>query len=68
MALGGGGGGGLCQLKGKKLLLIDSDADPVSRYETVLDGLAQQDGLDKIYILPRLREELDRARSDRRTF
>lgn len=68
VALDGGEGGGFCRLKDKKLLLVDSQADTVSRYQTVLGALAQQDGLDQIYILPSLREELDRARPDQGTF
>jgi len=57
-----GAGGGLCRVKGRQILFVDADADVENRFETVLTALADQDGLDNMFILPQLREQLDRAR------
>jgi len=57
-----GAGGGLCRVKGRQILFVDADADVENRFETVLTALADQDGLDSMFILPQLREQLDRAR------
>jgi len=59
-SLGGGGGGGLCRLRGRPVVFIDRDADPPSRYAAVLDALRNLDGLDALYVLPEVREDLQR--------
>lgn len=39
--LAGGGGGG-CELKGRKLLFLDLDLDPVEQLEQVVDALRRE--------------------------
>lgn len=58
----GGDGGGLCQLKGRRLLFIDTSADLETRYERTLRGLAALPDLDDTYIRPEIREEMDPLR------
>ena len=58
----GGDGGGMCLLKGKRVLFIDTTADSATRYERSLTNLAQLPEINGIYVLPELREEFDRVR------
>ncbi len=60
----GGNGGGLCAFKGKSVLFIDLDADPVSRYEKLLFNMSEF-GLDDIYVLPEIRDDIEKANMDR---
>ena len=58
----GGTGGGLCQLKGKSIMFIDMDSEPVRRYETLLSAMVGFD-IDSLYILPEIRDDIDELKS-----
>lgn len=58
----GGDGGGLCNLKGRRILFMDCDADLPTRYSRSLRGLAQLPEIDSIFILPELRDDLNALR------
>lgn len=58
----GGEGGGLCVIKGKKVLYLDTSADPVTQCEKCLADLASLPEIDNLHVAPFLREALDRAR------
>lgn len=58
----GGEGGGLCAIKGRRVLYVDSSADVVTQCEKSLTDLASLPELDDMHVAPFLREALDRAR------
>ncbi len=57
-----GNGGGLCVLRGRRVLFVDTSAEPEQRYERLVRALAPLPELDNLYIAPELREELDAGR------
>src|SRR5262245_13719701 len=59
----GGSGGGLCMLKGRRVLFVDTLADAETRYERVLAALAPLRELDATYLRPDVREEIERMRA-----
>ncbi len=58
----GGDGGGLCTLRGQQVLFVDTQADLQSRYEKTLGALAALGDLDKHYVLPEIRQDLQKYR------
>ncbi len=58
-----GEGGGLCRIKGRTVLFIDTLADPASRLERCLEALAGVPGIDEHYLRPDSREQNDRIRA-----
>ena len=56
----GGEGGGVCHFSGKHLFFMDLDADFQTQYASALSGLANIDGLDNMFILPKIRADLDK--------
>jgi len=58
----GGEGGGLCHLRGRRVLFVDIQADPQTRYEKTVAALAELPDVDQHYVLPELREELEKYR------
>lgn len=58
----GGDGGGLCTLRGRQVLFVDTQADLQSRYEKTLAALAALGDLDKHYVLPEIRQDLEKYR------
>ncbi|GJQ25011.1 MAG: hypothetical protein HBSAPP02_00430 [Phycisphaerae bacterium] len=58
----GGEGGGLCRIKGQAVLFLDTAADLETRYERTLSALASHPGIDRHYLPPEVREDLDRQR------
>jgi hypothetical protein len=56
----GGQGGGLCTLRGRRVLFIDSSADAETRYEKTLAALAGLPELEARYVPPEIREDLHR--------
>ena len=56
----GGSGGSLVSLKGQQILFIDTLADPQDQLERIIGDFARLPNLDQIYIIPELRELLDR--------
>ncbi|HSW44524.1 MAG TPA: hypothetical protein VLM89_03030 [Phycisphaerae bacterium] len=59
----GGGGGGLCRLRGREVLFVDTAADLETRYEKTLAALAPLRGLDDRFILPEIRRDLEQCRN-----
>lgn len=62
----GGEGGGLCRFKGRRVLFVDTSADLATRYERTLAGMANLPELEGHYIVPEVRQDLDRQRSSDR--
>jgi len=58
----GGDGGGLCMLRGRRILFVDTSADLETRYERTLAGLAPLPELDNLYVRPEIREDIDACR------
>ena len=58
----GGEGGGLCRLKGRRVLFVDTAADVATRYERTLAALAELPDLESWFLPPQVREDLDRQR------
>lgn len=58
----GGEGGGLCTLRGRRVLFVDTSADAETRYERALGGLANLKELDDLYIRPEVRQDIDAHR------
>ncbi len=58
----GGDGGGLCTLRGRQILFVDTSADPEIRYERTLKGLAALPEVDDRYLRPEIRRDLDACR------
>lgn len=61
----GGGGGGLCRLKGRRVLFVDTGADLATRYDRTLEALAGLEEIDSHYLLPEVRQDLERQRRSR---
>ena len=54
----GGEGGGICRLRGKWVLFVDSDASVAEQVSRTAEALAGQVGLEDRYILPQVRDIL----------
>jgi len=54
--------GGMCVLKGKKILLVNTLLPPAAQAEVMAKALVGFD-LDDIYILPEVREEIERLQA-----
>lgn len=59
----GGDGGGLCQVRGRRIVFVDMDADPATRLERAIQALAALPELEDLFIPPTIREDLDRVRA-----
>ena len=60
----GGEGGGICTLKGRKVLFVDSSADLATQCQRTLTDFAQLPEIDSTYVVPELREEIDAVRRE----
>jgi hypothetical protein len=58
----GGEGGGLCKLRGRWVLFVDTFADIATRYDRTVSALAGRSELDGRFLPPEIREDLDRQR------
>jgi len=56
-----GSGGGLCQLRDKYVLFIDTDADIATQTNQCASALASWPGIDSIFLPPPLRERIDQC-------
>ena len=54
-----GSRGGACILGGRKMLFVDVDAPVEMQIETFAEALIEED-LDSVYILPEVRETIER--------
>ena len=57
-----GDGGGLCLLKGKRILFVDTNASLPDQLARTAAGLATLEDGEDIYILPEVRELLEQYR------
>lgn len=60
----GGEGGGFCVVKGERRLFVDAMADLETRYERTLEAMSLLPELDKRYLPPEVRDDIDRQRSE----
>ncbi len=58
----GGEGGGMCRIKGKRVLFVDTSADLATRYERTLAAMADLPDLEGWFLPPQVRDDLDRQR------
>jgi len=58
----GGEGGGLCVIKGKQVLFVDTMADLETRFARTVEALATLEEIDQIYLRPEVREAIDKYR------
>ena len=59
----GGDGGGLCRLRDRQVLFVDTDASPADQLDRTTAALAELNGLDNLYILPEIRQRLESYRN-----
>ena len=55
----GGHGGGICKLRGKWVLFVDTAASEVEQLDQTAAALANREELEQIYLRPQIREILD---------
>lgn len=55
----GGDGGGLCTLRGKRVLFVDTGATVADQVAYTALALAQLDEVNQCYIIPEIRQLLD---------
>jgi len=55
---------GLCTLHGRKVLFIDSDASYADQIDQTASAIASVGPLDDFYLLPQIRQLLDKYRDD----
>ncbi len=58
----GGAGGGLCRLKDRRVLFVDTTADLATRYDRTLAAMAGLQEIDGRYLPPEVRQDIDRQR------
>lgn len=58
----GGEGGGMCRLKGRHVLFVDTSADVATRYDRTLAAMANLPELEGRYLVPEVRHDLERYR------
>ena len=59
----GGDGGGLCQIRGKRVVFVDLDADTATRLGQCVAALATVPEAATVYISPEVREWMDNLRA-----
>ena len=55
----GGEGGGLCRLKGKTILFVDTSADLATRYDRTVAAMAGMPELNDRYLVPEVRQDIE---------
>ena len=55
------GDGGVCELRGKRILMVDRHLDDLSKID-VMAGALCEEPIEDLYVLPEIRELLDEAR------
>ncbi len=58
----GGEGGGLCVLRGRRVLFVDTSADLATRYDRTLAAVAPMEAVDQCYLVPEVRQDIERQR------
>ncbi len=59
------GDGGICELRGKRILFVDRSLNLGTQVD-VMTGALCEEPLDDVYILPEVRDLLERARAARK--
>ena len=59
----GGSGGGMCQIRGKRVVFVDLDADAATRLDQCVAALATVPEAATVFISPELRELVDNLRA-----
>ena len=59
-----GSSGGLCRLKNRLVLFVDTTSDLATRYDDALSALAPLTELDEHFLAPALREDLEQRRAE----
>lgn len=59
----GGDGGGYCVVRDRRMLFIDTTADIETQYERTVSALAPLDELDRRYLRPEIRRDIERQRA-----
>ncbi len=59
------GDGGICELRGKRYLFVDRSNDLSTQVEVMADALSLEP-IDDVFILPEVRDLLERARAARK--
>lgn len=54
----GGEGGGLCVLRGKRILILDTGSDTAEQVARTASALARLSEVETMYVLPQVREVL----------
>ncbi|MBN1488676.1 MAG: hypothetical protein JXA69_02065 [Phycisphaerae bacterium] len=57
----GGEGGGLCALRGRRVLFVDTAADVATQYEKTVAALAGLSEVQDRFLPPEVRDDLDNA-------
>jgi hypothetical protein len=60
----GGEGGGLCVIKGRRVLFVDTAADPGTRYDRTVSALARVPEVGERFLPPEVREDLEKEGKD----
>ncbi|UCE61103.1 MAG: hypothetical protein JSU63_05000 [Phycisphaerales bacterium] len=60
----GGSGGGLCTIRDQKALFVDLDADTATQVDQTLAALATVPEAEVMYLLPALRERLEKLKGN----
>jgi hypothetical protein len=58
----GGEGGGLCEIKGKPVLFVDTMADVETSFARTAEALGSVAGIDEIFLRPEIREAIEQYR------
>ena len=58
----GGEGGGLCSIKDRQILYLDTSADALTQVEKCIADLSNLPEIDNVQIAPILRDALNQAR------
>ena len=53
--------GGICELRGKRILMVDRDLNDLSKIDVMAAALCDEP-IEDLYILPEVRETLHRAK------
>ena len=58
-----GEGGGLCMMKDRRVLFVDTLADTVTKYERTLEAAGELGELEDRFLPPEVREDIERFRA-----
>ena len=62
----GGSGGGLCTMKGRKLFFVDTQASPAEMAAICAEAVAKAVDIENIYVLPEVREFIEKHSDNKR--